>query len=171
MPLEPMLALPATDNPFRAAFAGRYGFEPKFDGYRAVLFLGESSCVVQSRRGHDITDCFPNIAHAAVEQIPADTGELVVRAGRERRLDYSALAHRIVSRHQAVTLAAAQPASFIAFDVLAAAENDLRNEPLSRRRTQPEALAADWSLPLQLTNTPPMPSSPNAGSGITRPPR
>ena len=152
-PVEPMLARPATDFPSGHGL-GRYAFEPKFDGYRALLFLGEGSCVVQSRAGHNITRCFPDIADAATAQVPAGTvldGELVVWDASNGCLDFPALQRRITSVSRAEELAAQQPASFMAFDLLAVAGEDLRGLPLAIRRTRLEQLAHSWAPPLQLT--------------------
>jgi ATP-dependent DNA ligase len=60
-----MLARPVDSLPTEGAMPGGSLYEPKFDGYRALLFVENGSCRVQSRRGHDITDAFSDVAAAA----------------------------------------------------------------------------------------------------------
>jgi ATP-dependent DNA ligase len=148
-PQEPMLARPATLVP-----AGAYAFEPKFDGYRGLLFVHPDGCLVQSRAGHDITQCFPDIAAAASSQMPSGCvvdGELVVWAEDEGTLNFPALPRRIVSPLRAAALAEEEPATFMAFDLLAADGEDLRGRSLVQRRRRLEELASSWSPPLELT--------------------
>jgi ATP-dependent DNA ligase len=96
-------------------------YEPKWDGYRGLVFVTEVGARVQSRRGADLTQAFPDIAAAVRRQLPAGVvvdGELVVwgRAG----LDFAALQQRMTAtRVRAAELAVAAPATFLAFDLLA----------------------------------------------------
>lgn len=120
-PLEPMLARPVDRLPAPEALHGGAAYEPKWGGYRTVLFVDTDGVVVQSRRGKDITASFPEIAAAAGSQLPRGTvldGELVVLGAGS--LDFTALQRRIVSPRRGQQLAAEQPASFVAFDLLAA---------------------------------------------------
>ena len=75
MPIEPMLAAPTVTLPEGAALRGGCWYEPKFDGYRALVFVGDKGARVQSRRGHDITTAFRDVAEAAAEQLP--TGAVI----------------------------------------------------------------------------------------------
>jgi ATP-dependent DNA ligase len=152
-PVEPMLARAVEQLPRERALSGGCAYEPKFDGYRALLFVTSDGCVVQSRRGKDITAAFPDIAAAAVAQLPADMvidGELVI-LGDRGVLDFTALQHRIAAPRQARALAATQPASFAAFDVLwCTAQGDLRKQPYAARRAVLEQLLSSSRPPLQL---------------------
>lgn len=142
-PQQPMLAGAATGLP---GGTGRHVYEPKFDGFRALLFVDETRCFLQSRRGTPLGDCFPEVMEAAAGQLPAGTvvdGELVIWSnnGPSGHLDFPALQRRVASPTRAAGLAAEQPASFMAFDVLAAAGEDVRKHPLSQRRRILETLA------------------------------
>jgi ATP-dependent DNA ligase len=147
-----MLARPAGALPQPAALPGGCQYEPKWDGYRALLFRRSDGCHVQSRNGKDLTAAFPDIAAAGVEQLSVGEvldGELVVWSGS--KLDFTALQRRVISPTRAASLAAQAPASFLAFDLLADAEFDLRADPLARRRSQLERVLAESRPPLQLT--------------------
>jgi ATP-dependent DNA ligase len=147
-----MLTRPASALPQPAALPGGCQYEPKWDGYRALLFRRSDGCHVQSRNGTDLTAAFPDIAAAVLEQLSAGAvvdGELVVWSGS--KLDFTALQRRVISPTRAASLAAQAPASFLAFDLLADAELDLRAEPLARRRSELERVLAGARPPLQLT--------------------
>jgi ATP-dependent DNA ligase len=80
----PIPALPGRDGGFR-----RLSAEPKYDGYRLLLLRYDGRCVVQSRRGTDLSGSFPDLVAAALEQVPEETildGEVVV--GVDGRLDW-----------------------------------------------------------------------------------
>lgn len=162
LPVEPMLAAAVPDLPAVAALPGGCVFEPKFDGYRALVFVdspgpaggpaaeGPPRVRVQSRGGHDITVCFPDIAAAAAEQIPPGTvldGELVIWG--EGRLDFPALQTRLASRRHAARLAAEHPASMMVFDVLAVAGTDVRALPLAERYALLDEVLAGARPPIQ----------------------
>lgn len=155
LPIEPMLAAPVDRLPGSHALPGGCAFEPKFDGYRALVHLDEDGRVlIQSRRGAVITDSFPDIAGAAAEQLPSGTvidGELVV-LGQSGVLEFEALQRRLGAGAQlARRLALAQPASFVAFDLLAHHGSDHRSKPFRSRRRLLERLMGDCRPPLQLT--------------------
>lgn len=145
---EPMLARAVQTLPDPGGWPGGVAYEPKFDGYRALLFVDEGRCRVQSRRGHDITDAFPDIASAAAEQLPDGVvvdGELVVWG--DGAFDFAELQRRLVSRQRL----ARKPAIFVAFDVLALSGADVRSWPLSRRREALELLLQGSAPPMELT--------------------
>lgn len=151
-PLEPMLARPADHLPVPGFLAGGAAYEPKWDGYRALVFVEHDGAVVQSRRGKDVTAAFPEIAAAATLQMPPGTvldGELVVHVAGS--LDFTALQRRIVAPARGRQMAAAQPAHFVAFDLLAVAGQDLRSQRFYLRRRKLESLMAASTAPLQLT--------------------
>lgn len=160
-PIEPMLA-----KPLGSVVPNQSGvqFEPKWDGFRALVFWDGTDVVLQGRgRGAkdsaamvDLAYAFPEIVHAVRSQLPADVvldGEIVVEhAGR---LDFAVLSQRLRPRSEAGggnidRLAEAYPATFLLFDVLFEAV-DRRSEPLRERRRRLEELAEGWHWPLLLT--------------------
>ena len=151
-----MLARPVEQLPGRSALPGGCLYEPKWDGYRVVVHVvqdsvGHQVCRIQSRRGADLTTSFPDLAAAAAEQLPVGTvldGEAVVWSGE--RLDFTALQHRLAGGAHAVRMAQAQPASFVAFDVLALGGVVWTDRPLRERRRQLEQLLPALSPPLQV---------------------
>ncbi|NHC22199.1 ATP-dependent DNA ligase [Nocardioides sp. IC4_145] len=149
---EPMLAKPAATLPAVGGLLGGTVYEPKWDGYRAILERTSAGCRVWSRKGADLAAGFPEIVQAALEQLEPGTvidGELVV--WRDGRLDFGALAPRLAYRGRRGPRADLPPASFLAFDVLAAGDVDLRTKPLRDRRAVLEQLAGSWQPPMQLT--------------------
>lgn len=148
-PQDPMLARHVASLPEPTALGGGCVYEPKIDGYRAMLFVTDEGCRVQSRRGHDITEEFGDVAAAAAEHLPAGVvldGELVVWARGipdfgelQRRLGRAGKQH--ISQ---------KPAAFVAFDILSAADNDVRPAPLRVRRQLLEAVLDDVPPTLQL---------------------
>ncbi len=120
-----------------------WAYEPKFDGWRAVVHAAAG--VVQSRRNNDLAARFPGIAAAAraLGDVVVD-GELV--ALRDGRLDFGSLA--VMPRARA---AAGVEVYFIGFDVLAVGDEDLRAMPFASRRVRLEEVFAGVSPPLQLT--------------------
>ncbi len=107
-----------------------------------------------SRNGKDFTDRFPDVQVALAAQLTTDCvldGELVVWTGN--RLDFDALQQRNVNTATTVRrrLAPAQPASFVAFDLLAVGDVDIRPMRWTVRRQRLEALATNWVPPLQLS--------------------
>jgi ATP-dependent DNA ligase len=150
-PVDPMLAAAVSALPEGRALPGGCWYEPKFDGYRALLLVDWGVARVQSRRGADLSKAFPEVAAAATAQLPADTvldGELLIWTGTIP--DFGALQRRMAARKNADAVAASQPASLVVFDVLEAAGQDLRGLPLRERRRVLEQLGTDLSPPLQL---------------------
>jgi len=121
----------------------RWAYEPKFDGWRAVVFAGTG--VVQSRRNNDLAARFPEIVAAMrpLGDVVVD-GELV--ALREGRLDFGSLASMPGSR-----AAAGVDVYFVAFDLLADGAEDLRTATFVTRRARLEQVFAGAVPPLQLT--------------------
>jgi ATP-dependent DNA ligase len=150
LPIEPMLAAPARVLPTGAALPGGCWYEPKFDGYRAIVFVDKCGARVQSRRGHDITAAFPDIAGAAAAQLPSGTvldGELLV--WRDGGPHFAGLQRRLARRGQPGT--ELEPANMIVFDVLQDLGADVRGLPFRARRARLERLAGSMVPPLQLT--------------------
>ena len=128
-------------------------FEPKWDGFRALVFRDGDDVFVQSRDKRPLLRYFPELSAPLLACLPADCvldGEIVIF--REGALDFGALQQRIHPAESRITrLAAETPAHFVAFDLLAADGADWRARPLSERRKRLEALEGQLSPPLFLT--------------------
>ncbi|GAB3195927.1 ATP-dependent DNA ligase [Geodermatophilus arenarius] len=152
-PVAVELARPVRDLPVASALPGGCRYEPKWDGYRLVVVRGRAGTRLWSKQGRDLTDRFPDLAAAALAQVPAGTvldGEAVVWNGE--RLDFGLLQRRMVTApSRMAALAAAHPASYVAFDLLAAGSSDQRRRPFRSRRAALEELARRWAPPLQLS--------------------
>ncbi|MGY1709002.1 ATP-dependent DNA ligase [Geodermatophilus sp. SYSU D00758] len=152
-PVAVQLAKPVRDLPHAGALPGGVLYEPKWDGYRLVVVRTATGTRLWSKQGRDLTDRFPDVAAAALAQVPAGAvvdGEVVVWNGS--RLDFGLLQRRLVTpAGRIAALAATAPASYVAFDLLAAGGGDLRDRRLRERRAALEELAARWAPPLQLS--------------------
>src|SRR5688572_23554685 len=130
-PIEPMLAKLADELP-----DGAYLYEPKWDGFRAIVFRSESDVYLQSRDLRPLDRYFPELHDALLECLPANCvvdGEIVIASAGG--LDFDALQLRLHPAASRVEkLAKATPSSFIAFDVLATDGRDLMEAPQVERR-------------------------------------
>jgi ATP-dependent DNA ligase len=148
-PLEPMLARPAASLPE----GGGWLYEPKWDGFRAIVFRDGGELLLQSRDLKPLNRYFPELEAPLREHLPERCvldGEIVI-AG-PRGLDFDALLLRIHPAASRVKLLAAQtPASFVAFDLLALGNDDLRASPQADRRRALEAALARARPPVYLT--------------------
>jgi ATP-dependent DNA ligase len=148
-PVEPMLAKLAQALPPE----GAYLFEPKWDGFRAIVFRGTSEVFIQSRDLRPLDRYFPELHEALLEKLPADCvvdGEIVIAT--PRGLDFDALQLRLHPAESRVAkLAKETPSSFVAFDVLAAGGRNLMSAPQSERRARLEELLAGIEPPIHLT--------------------
>jgi ATP-dependent DNA ligase len=144
----------ATDHlPAARVLPGGCLYEPKWDGYRGLVAVDHRGVPhIRSRRGHDLTRAFADVAAAAAEQLRPGTlldGELVIWDGQQ--LDFTQLLKRMASTPaRAAALARAQPASYVAFDVLQLRGRTLAGEPLRTRRRRLEGLITDLAPPLQI---------------------
>jgi ATP-dependent DNA ligase len=131
-PLQPMLAKPAKSIPD----SGGLLFEPKWDGFRCLVFRDGPEVTLQSRSGKPLNRYFPEIVERLAGCLPPQIvldGELVVARGG--RLDFDALSERVHPAASRVRQLAEQaPASYVAFDLLALGEHDLTAEPTRARR-------------------------------------
>jgi len=152
-PIEVALARTAPSAPLPEALAGGALYEPKWDGFRLVVVRNDLTVSLWSRQGKDLTAAFPDLANAAAQQVPPGfvlDGEAVVWT--EGRLDFDALQRRLTGGPSVVAaLVRERPASFAAFDLLAASGRDARPLALLHRRALLEELAADWQPPLHLS--------------------
>ena len=128
-------------------------FEPKWDGFRAVIFRSGDELLIQSRDGKPLDRYFPELHEPLLQQLPQRCvldGEIVI--ARDGGLDFDALTLRIHPAASRVkTLAAQQPASVIFFDLLQLDDRDLCDEPFSIRRAELERILANAQAPLHLT--------------------
>ena len=147
-PIEPMLAKLADALP-----AGDYLFEPKWDGFRALVFRTAGDVYLQSRDLRPLDRYFPELHQALLEKLPegcALDGEIVI-AG-PHGLDFDALQLRLhPAASRVAKLARETPAAFVAFDLLASGGEDHRAQPQRERRARLEKLLAKASPPLYLT--------------------
>jgi ATP-dependent DNA ligase len=148
-PLEPMLAKIADELPTADGFL----FEPKWDGFRALVFSTADGIYLQSRDQRPLNRYFPELEKALSEALPRGCvldGEIVVV--RKKGLDFDALQQRL---HPAVSrvakLSKETPASFVAFDLLAAGGKSTMQLKQSERRVRLERLIGSAKPPLHLT--------------------
>ncbi|MFH5229533.1 ATP-dependent DNA ligase [Antrihabitans spumae] len=140
-PLKPMLAKPAKAVPAQPDSGGSvWLYEPKWDGFRAIVFRDGDEVFICSRNGKDLARYFPELVDAAREELPMRCivdGELVVprEIDGRTRLDWEALSERIHPADSRVRLLATEtPSQFVAFDLLALDDTDYTGQPLSVRR-------------------------------------
>ncbi len=157
-PVAPMLARSVKDLPDPADFADADHpgllFEPKWDGFRCLVFKDGDEIELTSRNTKPLTRYFPEVVQALrTESVPQRCvldGELVVAVGD--RLEFERLQDRIHPAASRVRmLAETTPAAYVAFDLLALADRDLREAPLARRREDLAAALADAGPLVHLT--------------------
>jgi ATP-dependent DNA ligase len=133
--------------------AGGMLYEPKWDGFRGIVFRDGDEVVLGSRNERPLTRYFPELMDPLREQLPERCvldGEIVIATGS--RLDFDALLQRIHPAESRVNLLARQtPASFVAFDLLALGDEDARPWPQSERRARLESALAGTAPPIHLT--------------------
>jgi ATP-dependent DNA ligase len=148
-PIEPMLAKLAEELPQE----GNFLFEPKWDGFRSIVFRGTSDVFIQSRDLRPFDRYFPDLHQALIEKLPKGCvvdGEIVIIT--PRGLDFDVLQLRLhPAASRVAKLANETPASFVAFDLLAAGGRSLMEAPQSERREQLERLLAKVGPPVYLT--------------------
>ena len=148
-PIEPMLAKLAEELPA----AGGYLYEPKWDGFRALVFRGGSDVFIQSRELKPLDRYFPELHDLFRERLPAGCvldGEIVIAT--PRGLDFDLLQMRLhPAASRVAKLAKECPAEFVAFDVLAADGHDVRATPQAERRLLLERLLGGAAAPIHLT--------------------
>jgi ATP-dependent DNA ligase len=147
-PVEPMLAKLTTELP-----AGDFLFEPKWDGFRAIVFRGGSDVFIQSRDLRPLDRYFPELHDIFLAALPDGCvvdGEIVIAT--DRGLDFNALQLRLhPAASRVARLAKETPASFVAFDALAVDGKDVRDSPQSERREDLERLLNGAVPPIHLT--------------------
>ncbi|NMO90682.1 ATP-dependent DNA ligase [Actinomycetospora sp. TBRC 11914] len=149
-PVLPMLAKPVKSVP-----EGQH-YEPKWDGFRAIVFRDGDEVEIGSRNTKPMTRYFPEVVQALREHLPPRCvvdGEIIVASPDGKGLDFEALQQRIHPAVSRVTLLAKEtPASMVAFDLLALGDDDLTARPFAERRAALEdALGPAGRPPVHVT--------------------
>jgi ATP-dependent DNA ligase len=149
-PVAPMLAKSVAKIP-----GGAMSYEPKWDGFRSIIFRDGAEVEIGSRNERPMTRYFPEIVAAVLASLPERCvidGEIVIPDAEGRRLDFEALLQRIHPADSRVRLLAEQtPASFVAFDLLALGDVDHTGQPFAERRDALESALSSARPPIYLT--------------------
>lgn len=153
-PVQPMLAKAVTGIPDPAKHGG-LSFEPKWDGFRCIVFRDGDEVELTSRNTKPLTRYFPELVAAIKEQLPERIvldGEVFVAVGQ--RLEFEVLQERIhPAKSRVDMLAEKTPAGFVAFDLLALGDTSYVDRPLAERRAAMEEALAHLDGPCFLTRT------------------
>jgi ATP-dependent DNA ligase len=148
-PVAPMLARAVAEIPPGCLY------EPKWDGFRSIVFRDGDEVEIGSRNERPMTRYFPELVEAVRRSLPPRCvldGEIVVASADERALDFWSLQQRIHPAGSRVArLAAETPAAFIAFDLLALGDDDWTGRPFEARRAALERALAAAAPPIHLT--------------------
>jgi ATP-dependent DNA ligase len=148
-PVEPMLAKLVDEIPEANGFL----FEPKWDGFRSIVFRSNDDVYIQSRDLKPLDRYFPELHAALLERLPAGCvvdGEIVIATGAG--LDFDALQLRLHPAASRVEkLSKASPSSFVAFDLLAEGSRSIMELPQRERRARLETMLRNVSPPVYLT--------------------
>jgi ATP-dependent DNA ligase len=149
-PVAPMLAKSVKTIP-----GGAMSYEPKWDGFRSIIFRDGDEVEIGSRNERPMTRYFPEVVDAVKASLPERCvidGEIVIPDADGRCLDFEALLQRIHPADSRVRLLAEQtPAAFVAFDLLALAGKDYTEDPFELRREALEEALVDALPPVYLT--------------------
>ena len=147
-PVSPMLAKSVPEIP-----TGNLSFEPKWDGFRSIVFRDGDEVEIGSRNEKPMTRYFPEVVEAIKANMPERCvidGEIVVVVGA--RLEFEVLQQRIHPAVSRVTMLSKEtPASFIAFDLLALDDIDYTSRPFEERRAALEQALSKAKAPIHLT--------------------
>lgn len=147
-PVAPMLARAVPSIP-----EGAMLYEPKWDGFRAIIFRDGDEVEIGSRNERPMTRYFPEVVEAVKQYLPQRCvvdGELVVVVGD--RLEFEVLQQRIHPAASRIALLSRQtPARLVVFDLLALDDRDCTGLPLQERRALLEEALADAAEPVHLT--------------------
>ncbi|MBM7797994.1 ATP-dependent DNA ligase [Microlunatus panaciterrae] len=149
-PVSPMLSKSAKAIP-----KGDYSFEPKWDGFRSIIFRDGDEVEIGSRNERPMTRYFPELVEAFKAQLPPRCvvdGEIILVGPSGDRLDFDGLQQRIHPANSRVTMLSKQtPARFVAFDLLALDDTDLTGRPFAERRATLVELLGSSMGPVHLT--------------------
>jgi ATP-dependent DNA ligase len=149
-PVAPMLAKLVEGIP-----TGAFSYEPKWDGFRSIVFRDGDEVEIGSRNGRPMTRYFPEVVEAIKANLPRRCvvdGEIVVPDPSGRRLEFETLQQRIHPAESRVKLLAERtPAHLIAFDLLCLGDRDLTAEPFGERRRLLEGALAGARTPVHVT--------------------
>ena len=130
-----------------------WSFEPKWDGFRALVFKDRDEILLQSRDEKPLNRYFPELIEPLASQLPPRCvldGEIVIAKGGT--LDFDALQLRIHPAASRVSLLSREtPASIVFFDLLSEGDQDLRSIAFQERRSRLESLLSSTTPPLHLT--------------------
>ncbi|MGH3767172.1 MAG: ATP-dependent DNA ligase [Pseudonocardiaceae bacterium] len=148
-PIAPMLAKPVTEIP-----PGQL-YEPKWDGFRSIIFRDGDEVEIGSRKERPMTRYFPEVVEAVLANFPRRAvidGEIIIADTERNTLDFEALQQRIHPAASRVKLLSEQtPASFVAFDLLALGDDDFTQRPLVERRAALEYALGGATAPVHVT--------------------
>ncbi len=154
-PVAPMLAKPVKGLDAKVLRDTEVVYEPKWDGFRSIVFRSGDRVEIGSRNEKPMTRYFPEVVEAALANLPERCvvdGEIIVVRPGEDRLDFELLSQRIHPAASRVTkLSVETPARFVAFDLLALGDDDLTGRPFAERRALLEEALADAQAPVHLT--------------------
>jgi ATP-dependent DNA ligase len=152
-PVSPMLAKLARELPASGGKLGDLLYEPKWDGFRAIVFKDGDDVDIGSRNEKPLTRYFPDLIEPLRANLPdrcVVDGEVVIAT--ERGLDFDRLSLRIHPAESRVAMLAEEtPAGFVAFDLLAEGDEDLRTTPFRQRRARLEQVLQTAKAPVFLT--------------------
>src|SRR4249920_156973 len=147
-PVAPMLSKAVPRIP-----EGPFSYEPKWDGFRSIVFRDRHEVEIGSRNERPMTRYFPEIVEAVQANLPEKCvidGEIIVVVGD--RLEFEVLQQRIHPAASRVRMLSQEtPASFIGFDLLALADTDFTHQPFEERRAALEEILAGAKAPIHLT--------------------
>ncbi|MGQ0849892.1 MAG: ATP-dependent DNA ligase [Actinomycetota bacterium] len=148
-PVEPMLARLVDQLPVG------WWYEPKWDGFRSLVFRAGSEVLIESRNNRPMARYFPEVVKAVSQALPERCvvdGEIVVANPDDGKLDFFSLQQRLHPAASRVELLATQtPATLIVFDLLALGDVDLRSVPFRARRGRLESLLEGGAASVFLT--------------------
>src|ERR1700742_4441357 len=147
--VSPMLAKLVRELPEQEGLS----YEPKWDGFRCIVFRDGGDVVLGSRNEKPLDRYFPELRQSLLDNLPNRCvldGEIVVVG--PSGLDFDTLSQRIhPAASRVALLAETTPASFVAFDLLALDDTDLRGEPFATRRATLETALAAVAPPIHVT--------------------
>jgi ATP-dependent DNA ligase len=152
-PLRPMLAKSVTGIPDPDKYPGGLLFEPKWDGFRCLVFKDGDELELTSRSTKSLTRYFPEVVTALLQQLPERCvldGELFLAVGD--RLEFDLLQDRIHPAASRIDLLSTQtPAGFVAFDCLSLGDDSLLDQPFAVRRQHLSEALGSVTAPIHVT--------------------